>query len=409
MTEQKDDLETQEELRREAERRLQGALEDEEDVSLNEDTPLTELLHELQVHQIELEIQNERLRESQSRLQRSQEKYEDLYDFAPVSYLTLKESGEVVRANLTAADKLQLDRDELIGEKIYKFMAEEDKDVLFKALRRGFKSGESETCELRFRRPGSTTSGKGSEETAAGFYGLLEISFYEGGTGESHCLAALNDITTRKKAEEKIERSEERLRDSFIDLAETTSRALGVRDPYTQKHEQRVAELSREVGRRLGLDEEEKFGLYLGGILHDIGKIVIPENILTKPGELKEVEWNLIKSHPEVGYNQILEDTDFPWPMAEMTLHHHERLDGSGYPDGLEGEELSLEVRILGVVDVVEAMSSRRPYRGARSKERTLEVIKNGKGEKFDPEVVDVLVELIECGEIEFGSGFSSL
>ncbi len=111
----------------------------------------------------------------------------------------------------------------------------------------------------------------------------------------------------------------------------------------------------------------------------------------------------MIKSPPKVGYNQILEDTNFPWPVAEMTLHHHERLDGSGYPDGLEGGELTAEVRILGAVDVVEAMSTRRPYREARSKERTLSVIKDGRGDKFDPEVVDILVEMIDEGEIEFG------
>jgi PAS domain S-box-containing protein len=221
--------------------------------------------------------------------------------------------------------------------------------------------------------------------------------------GKQAFLGAVRDITERKKAHDKLKRSEQNLRQSFIELAETTSRVLGVRDPYTQKHELRVGELAREVGERMGLGEDKLLGLYIGGVLHDIGKIAIPETILTKPGELKDVEWRMIKSHPKVGYNQILEDTDFPWPVAEMTLHHHERLDGSGYPDGLEGDELTKEVRILGAVDVVEAMSTRRPYREARSKERTLNVIKDGKGDKFDPEVVDILVEMIEEGEIEFG------
>lgn len=215
--------------------------------------------------------------------------------------------------------------------------------------------------------------------------------------------AFARDITERKESRRQLKKSEEKLRQSFIELAETTSRVLGVRDPYTQEHEQRVAELAEKVGKRMGLNEDKQLGLYLGGILHDIGKIAIPETILTKPGELKDVEWKMIKSHPEVGYNKILEDTNFPWPVAEMALHHHERLDGSGYPDGLEGDELSLEVRILGAVDVIEAMSTRRPYRAARSRERTLEAIKEGKGEKFDPEVVEVLVDLIDEGVIKFG------
>lgn len=153
----------------------------------------------------------------------------------------------------------------------------------------------------------------------------------------------------------------------------------------------------------MGLDEDRLFGLYLGGTLHDIGKASIPENILYKPGELTDLEWEMIKSHPEVGYDQILKDTDFPWPVAEMALHHHERLDGSGYSDGLEGDELTTEVRILGAVDTVEAMSTRRPYRSARSKERVVDVLKEDRGVKLDPEVVDILLEMIEEGEIEFG------
>jgi len=216
-------------------------------------------------------------------------------------------------------------------------------------------------------------------------------------------ISVIEDITEHKKTKEEIESQEYLLRRSFIELAETTSRVLGVRDPYTQKHEQRVALFARNVGRKLGLDEDRTLGLYLGGILHDIGKIAIPETILTKPGELKEIEWSMIKSHPRVGCNQILQKTNFPWPIAEITLHHHERLDGSGYPDGLEGDDLSLEVRIIGACDVVEAMSSRRPYREARTRSRTIEVIGNGKGDKFDPEVAEILVEMIENGNVEFG------
>ncbi|MFW6104800.1 MAG: HD domain-containing phosphohydrolase, partial [Candidatus Bipolaricaulota bacterium] len=221
--------------------------------------------------------------------------------------------------------------------------------------------------------------------------------------GEEYEFAFAKDITKRKKSEKRLKQSRQELRQSFVELAETTSRVLGVRDPYTRRHELKVGRLAMEVGERMGLSEEKRLGLYLGGVLHDIGKIAIPETILTKPGELKDVEWEMIKSHPEVGYNQILSDTDFPWPVAEMTLHHHERLDGSGYPHGLAGDELSLEIRILGAVDVLEAMSTRRPYRAARSKGHTLKVLKQGRGEKFDPEVVDILVDMIEEGRIEFG------
>ena len=265
-------------------------------------------------------------------------------------------------------------------------IVEEDRDKVWNQVQRALDAGAQYEVEYRIER-------RSGEERYVWEQGR---GVYDEDGELQNLQGFITDITEER-------RSQRKLRQSFVELAETTSRVLGVRDPYTEEHEQRVAQLAREVGERMGLDEDRLLGLYIGGILHDIGKIAIPETILTKPGELKEVEWNMIKSHPEVGYNQILEDTHFPWPVAEMTLHHHERLDGSGYPDGLEGDELMTEVRILGPVDVAEAMSTRRPYREARTKERTEEVLREGKGEKFDPEVVEILLDMIEEGEIEFG------
>jgi len=206
-------------------------------------------------------------------------------------------------------------------------------------------------------------------------------------------LVSIRDITERKKAADRLEHS-------FVDLAETVSRAMASRDPYTSSHQRKVAELTRLVGKKMGLDKDRLMGLYIGGLLHDIGKISTPETILTKPGSPSEEEWALIHAHAMRGY-EILDGSRFPWPVAEMTLHHHERLDGSGYPDGISGDELSLEVRILAVCDVVEAMSSFRPYRPARSKEEVLEELRSGKGTKYDPAVVDVMLEIIESGEFE--------
>ena len=209
--------------------------------------------------------------------------------------------------------------------------------------------------------------------------------------------AIYRDITERKKAQEQLEHS-------FIDLAETVSRAMASRDPYTAGHQQRVAKLACLVGEKMGLDKDRLKGLYIGGLLHDIGKISTPESILAKPGRLSDEEWSLIHAHAKQGYI-ILKGTNLPWPVADMALHHHERLDGSGYPHGISGDKLNLEVRILGVCDVVEAMSSRRPYRSARSKEEVLEEIKNGRGTKYAPDVVDVMLEIIEGGEFELSEG----
>jgi PAS domain S-box/uncharacterized domain HDIG len=210
----------------------------------------------------------------------------------------------------------------------------------------------------------------------------------------------LQDITNRKQAEEQLERS-------FIELAETISRAMASRDPYTAGHQRRVAELAQLVGKKMGLDKNRLMGLYIGGLLHDIGKISTPEVILSRPGKLSDEEWNLIRTHTKRGY-EILDGANFPWPIADMTLHHHERLDGSGYPHGISGDELSLEVRILGVCDVVEAMSSHRPYRPARSREEVVGEIKGGRGTKYDADVVDVMLEIIETGEFNLaGEGKS--
>ena len=205
------------------------------------------------------------------------------------------------------------------------------------------------------------------------------------------------DITERKRAEEQLQRS-------FVDLAETVSRGMGARDPYTAGHSLRVAELARITGEKMGLDEDRLHGLYVGGLLHDIGKLAIPEAILAKSGKLIEEERNLIRAHVREGY-EILKDTKLPWSVADMALHHHERLDGSGYPDGISGEQLSLEVRILAVCNVVEAMSSHQAYRVARSKEEVLQEIRSGRGTKYDANVVDIVSQIIESGEFGMGGG----
>jgi HD-GYP domain-containing protein (c-di-GMP phosphodiesterase class II) len=148
----------------------------------------------------------------------------------------------------------------------------------------------------------------------------------------------------------------------------------------------------------MGLADDAVERLYFNGLLHDIGKISIPKSILTKPGELAEEEWALIRAHTKQGYS-ILKDANLPWPAAEAALQHHERLDGSGYPNGITGDKLSLEVSILAVCDVVEAMSSHRPYRPARTTTDVLKELTDGRGTKYNATVVDVMLPKIESGE----------
>lgn len=167
------------------------------------------------------------------------------------------------------------------------------------------------------------------------------------------------------------------------------------KDPYTAEHQLRVAQLAYAVGKELGLSEQQSEGICVMGMVHDIGKVTLPGDILNKPGRLSAEEFNLVKSHPRVGHD-VLENLDFPWPVARVVLCHHERLNGSGYPAGLRGDEIILEARILAVADVFDSMVSHRPYRPAYSPEEALEEIVNYKDVLYDPDVVDCLCRVSE-------------
>jgi len=189
------------------------------------------------------------------------------------------------------------------------------------------------------------------------------------------------------RAEEELRQSYVKLRRTLEETVNTLVSAIEMRDPYTGSHQRRVTQLACAIANEMGLPEEQIEGVHMAGLIHDLGKITVPAEILSKPSRLAELEFGLIKMHPQVGYD-VLKEMDFPWPVAQMVLQHHERMDGSGYPQGLSGEEIILETRILGVADVVEAMASHRPYRSARGIDKALEEISQNKGLLYDPEVV---------------------
>jgi putative nucleotidyltransferase with HDIG domain len=170
---------------------------------------------------------------------------------------------------------------------------------------------------------------------------------------------------------------------------------LEKRDPYTAGHQERVTKLACAIAEEISLSPDKIEILYMAGILHDIGKINIPTEILSKPGRLSEIELNLIRTHPQVA-KDILEKMELPWEISSIVLQHHERMDGSGYPSGLSGEVILTEARILGVADVVEAMASHRPYRSALGLDKALEEITRNKGKLYDPEVVDACLKLFK-------------
>lgn len=178
--------------------------------------------------------------------------------------------------------------------------------------------------------------------------------------------------------------------------------AIEKRDPYTAGHQKRVTDLAVAIGKKIGLNKDRIEGLRLGALIHDIGKIYVPGEILNRPGKINKPEFDLIKLHSEIG-REIISGIDFPWDIEKMIAQHHERLDGSGYPNGLKGDEIIVEARIIAVSDVVEAISSHRPYRPALGIGTALEEIKEGRGIKYDPEVVDFCVELFERREFHWG------
>lgn len=171
--------------------------------------------------------------------------------------------------------------------------------------------------------------------------------------------------------------------------------ALELRDQYTAGHQRRVAQLAVAMAARLGLTQEQMRGLYLAGVVHDIGKIYVPSEILTRPSRLSPVEFALVKTHVEAGY-EILKGIDFPWPIAEIVRQHHENLDGTGYPRGLSGKQILLEARILSAADMVEAITNHRPYRPALGLSFAFEQLRASAGTRLDPEVVQACIDVFE-------------
>jgi putative two-component system response regulator len=184
-------------------------------------------------------------------------------------------------------------------------------------------------------------------------------------------------------------------------VIQTMTVMVEMRDAYTAGHQKRVAELGCAIGRELGLDREQIVGIRMAGLIHDLGKIVVPAEILCKPGRISAEERAIIRNHAQVGY-EILKNINFPWPVAQAVLQHHERLDGSGYPNRLSGDEILLEAKIIGVSDVVEAMAAHRPYRPAVGLTTALLEITQNKGTLYDSQVVEACVSLFSQDRFHF-------
>ncbi len=277
---------------------------------------------------------------------------------------------------------------EIIGRDILQLVAEKDRSAVAEYNRQLY-AGDKRDTDFTF-----TALCKDGSSIEVGMHSTLASH-----RGRPAIIGLMQDISEKKRADEQIQYYIEQLKTAFMSTVEVATTLSELRDPYTAGHERRVAQIAVAISNELGFDKGRQEGLRVAGHLHDIGKINIPAEILSKPGKLSSIEYQLVQGHSQSGY-EVLKTVEFPWPVAQIVLQHHERIDGSGYPQGLKGEAILPEARILAVADVVEAMSSHRPYRPGFGIKTALAEIERGRGTSYDPTAADACLRLFR------GKGF---
>jgi PAS domain S-box-containing protein len=315
-------------------------------------------------------------------LRAAEEQFRGLVE-QPIAGVYIVQDGKFVYVNPRAAEIIgQGSADELVGSDPLQWVTEAERSRVAQNMQRVLE-GETQSVAMDFaspRRDGVTIQIGGNAARATH-------------KGRPAIIGILQDISEKKRADEQIRRYVEQLKSAFLSTVEVATTLSEMRDPYTAGHERRVGKIAAAIGAELGFDDQRIEGLRVAGFLHDIGKITIPAEILSKPAKLSPVEFNLIRGHAQASYD-VLKDVEFPWPVAEVALQHHERMDGSGYPKGLKGEAIRIEARIMAVADVIEAMSSHRPYRPGLGIDKALAEIERGRNSAYDAEVADTCLRL---------------
>ena len=311
---------------------------------------------------------------SYRKITESEERFRSLSESAPDIIYTIDSTGRFTYVNPAWHRILGHSSEEVIGKYFINFVRKEETpiyDGLFKRVK-----SERETIQdvivTLLHKDGSdrffSISGAPNIDSEGRMIGVV---------------GTFKDVTDIMLSEARLKQSYEKLQTALDSTIQAISKIVESRDPYTSGHQERVARLATAIASEMGLSEELIASIRMAATLHDVGKINIPAEILSKPRQLNEIEMGMIRMHPEVGYN-ILKSIEFPYPVALIVLQHHERMDGSGYPAGMIGENILLEARILAVADVVEAMASHRPYRPALGIEKTLEEISFHRGILYD-------------------------
>lgn len=315
-------------------------------------------------------------------------RYQRLFETAQDGILILNSSGKIFDANPFFLALTGFSLNEIAGKALWELGFIADKQRAEQAFRDTLEKGFVRYEDLPLRHKGGNAL---DVEFVCNSYLVAE---------ELVIQCNIRDITERVRVS-RLLIEEQRLRDlaqtrltaALNAIIEAMSKTMERRDPYTSGHQKRVADISVLIGTKMGFTHSQLQALHIAGLVHDLGKIAVPSEILTKPGALTPIERQLVEEHVAVGY-EILKDIPFDWPIAEMVRQHHERLDGSGYPRGLHAQEISLEARVLSVADILESMNSHRPYRAALSLETARQEIASLSGSALDAEVVSAALEV---------------
>ena len=320
--------------------------------------------------------------------------YEKICSIIPNALIIADEKGKIIFWNKAAEKTFGYTSEEALNNDLLNILVPSEYHQFFKEGFNRFKdTGEGPIIE----KPSEFIAKK---KNGNNFPIEITLSAIEV-DGKWYSLATIRDISEHKRIEESLIRAHQKLEGMLNNAVNTLVKIIELRDSYTSGHQKRVSKLAVAIARKMGLNEKKVKLIKIAALVHDIGKVGIPSEILNKPTKLTDLEFNLIQAHPQAGYN-ILKEVNFPWSVEEIILQHHERIDGSGYPRKLKDDEIMVEARIIAVADVVEAMSSHRPYRPALGIKKALEEISQNRGILYDPKVVDICLQLFREKKFKF-------